>query len=205
MCQTDCREKKNEYKSPKDKFTAYATTKDESSDSEDIFLVTNKIDTKIRNEHKNIDIIMDSGISKSVISEEELNNLSKSPNESERKMLESNQQRKMAKFRFGNGQPIAATKVIHLPIIWNGVRVTLKMKLLKQKVPTLLGMAAMKKMKAKINICDQTMEINGTTRKIETNDTGHIIWRNAQLDVSKLTEQKNKIEKIFATTDNSEI
>ena len=133
------------------------------------------------------------------------NNLSKSLNKSERKVLEVNQQQKMAKFRFGNGQPMEATTVIHLPIMWKGVRVTLRVNLLKQKVPTLLGMEAMKQMQAKINIRDQTMEINGTTNKIETNDSGHIIWRKVQLDVIKLTEQKNKIEKIFAITDNNEV
>ena len=132
-------------------------------------------------------------------------NVDKDPEKTERKMPEINQQKKMSKFRFGNGQPIEATKVIHLPIIWKGVRMTIKMNLLKQIVPTLLRMEAMNKMQAKINICDQTMEKNGTTRKIETNDTGHIIWRNVQIDIEKLTQQKNKIEKIFALTDNSEI
>ena len=73
-------------------------------------------------------------------------------------MLEVNQQQKMSKFRFGNGQPIEATKVIHIPIIWKGVRMTLKMNLINQKVRTLLGIEAMKKMQAKINIHDQTME-----------------------------------------------
>ena len=63
----------------------------------------------------------------------------------------------------------------------------------------------MKKMQAKINICEQTMKINGTTRKIETNDTGHISRRNVQIDVTRLTEQKNKIAKIFEKRDNSEV
>ncbi len=52
-CAKQTVEKNNEHKRPKDEFTGYATTKDESSDSEDIFLVTSK-NTKIRNENKNL-------------------------------------------------------------------------------------------------------------------------------------------------------
>ena len=109
-CNKHTNEKNNEQNRPKDEFTGYVITKDESSDSEDIFFIMSKTKSKFRNDNEKIDIIIDKGASKSVISQEELNNLARNLNKSQKKMLEINQQQKMAKFKFDNVQPIEAKK-----------------------------------------------------------------------------------------------
>ncbi len=146
-----------------------------------------------------INIIVDTGASKSVISSEELEKIAKPLSKSERKLLDINHQQKQSKIKFGNGSPIEATKVVHIPIRWKGVEITLKMNVLNQKVPTLLGLEAMTKMKAQINIAEQMMEINGTKRKIKVNETGHIIWENMQINKDKIANEKRDFETLFAS------
>ncbi len=69
--------------------------------------------------------------------------------------MDINLQIKQSKFKFGSGQPIEAETVIHLPIKWKGLLITLKMNVLNQEVPTLLGMEAMTKMNAQLDIVNQ--------------------------------------------------
>ncbi len=96
---------------------------------------------------------------------------------------------------------IEAERVIPLPIKWKGLQITLKMNVLNQKVPTLLGMEEMMKMNAQLDIANQKMIINGANRKIKINETGHIIWDNVSIDKEKLTNEKQKMEEIFAMTE----
>ena len=67
-CPKQTEEKTNIQKRPKEEFTGYATAKDESSESEDIFFLMDRKNTKSKNDNDGIQIIIDTGASKSVIS-----------------------------------------------------------------------------------------------------------------------------------------
>ncbi len=79
------------------------------------------------------------------------------------------------------------------------------MNVINQKVPTLLGLEAMTKMKTQINIAEQTMEINGSTREIKVNKTGRLVWDNVNINKERLANEKEKIQAIFAATHTNDI
>ncbi len=192
----ECNKQNNDQKKQREGFTGHVKeNKSSSSEPEEIFYTWQKEKDQRRKEDGSIDIIIDTGASKSVISRGELETISILLNKSEEKLLDTNQQNLQSKFKFGNGPPIEAEKVIHLPIKWKVLNMTLKMNVLNQKVPTLLGLEAMAKMNAQIDISKQEMKINRTKRKIKINTTGHIVWENVTIDREKTAGRKEQTKR----------
>ncbi len=79
------------------------------------------------------------------------------------------------KFRFGDGKITTAEKVIHIPV-QIGIRVVkLKTYVLKGAVPFLLGIEAMKKMKATLEVGRNEITLYGTKISGSNNSSGHLV------------------------------
>ena len=118
--------------------------------------------------------------------------LTKNLDKPEKKMVEINHEAKMSEFKFGNSPHIEAMKVVHIPIIWKGKEVTLKMHLLQQPVPTLLVTEAMTKTNTTTNVREKFMRINEQKIKAKINDASHFVRKNAAINRKKKLNEDSK-------------
>ena len=83
---------------------------------------------------------------------------------------------KKCRFRFRFGKSVASERAVVLPMKWKGEKFGLKLNVMKEDVPFLIGMEAMTKMNLKIDISDQSIVFRGKTGKMWRNKSGHLVW-----------------------------
>ncbi len=113
---------------------------EDTSDSEfDIFFVSGGSKS-----HKSI---IDTGASRSIISERDLNQWLKGmPEKNRRQIQEENIDRICGSFKFGTGKAIKAKRVVNLPVMRKTRKFKLKLSVREDNVLFLIGMEAIKKL-----------------------------------------------------------
>ncbi len=99
-----------------------------------------------------IDIIIDTGATKSVIGMDYLQELVSKMSDTQRNKIMADQEGKKLEFKIGNGNPTTTLKVIHLPVDILGEKRKLKFYVLPGKVPCFMGMQALMKWGMVINL-----------------------------------------------------
>ncbi len=130
-----------------------------SDSSDDIFFVTKK---QTKNTPKSdIEMIIDTGASKSIISLSPLERLVASCSDKEKQWILQNRESGNNSFKFGSGTSLKSTKVIHVPALWKSISMTLKLIVIEQDVLFLQGMEAITKLGVKLNLEENKLEMRG--------------------------------------------
>ena len=135
-----------------------------------------------------IDVIIDTGATKSVIGMKYLQEIVSKMGEKQRILITAEPGGKKLEFKFGNGNPTTTIKAIHLPVDILGERKKLKFYVLPGKSPCLMGMQALMKMGMVINLSIKAVKLRG--KKLEVRETETGTWR------LKFLEPDNKKEMV---------
>lgn len=115
--------------------------------------------------------VLDSACSKTVAGEQwkELYLSSLSEQEKSKiKMYPSN-----TTFKFGSGDKLTSKKCMEIPCIIGGRHSTIKSEIVASDIPLLLSKPDMKRLGFKINLENDTLEVNGQSIDLDTTSTGH--------------------------------
>ncbi len=74
------------------------------------------------------------------------------------------------------GKSEASERVVISPMQWRNEKFGLKLNVMREDVPFLIGMEAMVKMGLKIDISDQSIVFRGKKGRMLRNKSGHLIW-----------------------------
>ncbi len=89
-------------------------------------------------------------------------------------MIDKSRGGECAGFKFGDERALRKQKIIHVPVRIGSKIIKLKTYLLPGSVPYVLGMEALRAMKANIDLSDSTIELLGTKIRGRSNKSGHI-------------------------------
>ena len=122
-----------------------------------------------------IEVIIDTGATKSVIGTDYLNELVSRLSKTERDKILQEKEGKKLEFKFGNGVPTSTLKVIHIPVDIQGEKKTLKFYVLLGRVPCSIGMQALTKLGVMINLSLPAVSINGRKLEVRETEAGHLV------------------------------
>ena len=154
------------------------TNNETNRDADDIFAVLDD------NEAPLLKPIIDSGASKSIIGIGALNTTLKSCTKQPKTWIMTERSIDYKpNFRFGKGDQVAATHVIHLPVRWKDERFKLKLHVIDDNVPFLIGIEAISKMGLILDLKSMRLTIGDKSESIKQSDSGHIIWDSLMIDI----------------------
>ena len=78
-------------------------------------------------------------------------------------------------FKFGNNGMLNSLGKYTVPVVIAGKRCMIEFDIIDSDIPLLMSKSAMKKMKMKINLENDTVDIWGTTLELETTNSGHYL------------------------------
>ena len=149
----------------------FSKKSNKNEDVDDIFAVLNG------DEPSNLHAIVNSGASKSIIGYRALNQeLSGCTKEQNSWIMMDRSENYNSKFRFGKGDQETASHVIHLPVKWKNKRFKLKLHVISESMPSLIGIEAISKMGLISDLKQMMLSIGDVCEEIRQSDSGHIIW-----------------------------
>ena len=102
-------------------------------------------------------------------------------------------------FKFGAGDPVSAKECMEIPCVIGGLRTTMKTEVVESDIPLLLSKPDMKRMGFKLNMANDTLEVNGKYIELDTTSSGHyyIPLKECTIHVENvnITEMKSSKEK----------
>ncbi len=140
-----------------------------------------------------LEVIIDTGATKSVIGEKYLEQVMQTMEEKQRSIISKNQDGKKLDLKFGNGNPTKTIKVIHIPMNILEEMKRLMFYVLAGNVPWLLGMQALVKLGIVINLSLPATKINEKKLNLGETKAGHLIRR---LEISTTLQNNESIYKI---------
>ncbi len=158
-------------------YVGFSKETNKNDDADDIFAVL------MGNDHSNLSAIIDSGASKSIIGISTLNQILNKCTEEQKSliMMDRSEDRK-PKFRFGKGDQVAATRVIYLPVRWKDKKFKLKLSVIDENVPFLIGIEANSKVGLILDLKQRRLSIGDASEEIVQSDSGNIIWESLVID-----------------------
>ena len=96
-------------------------------------------------------------------------------------------------FKFGSGQRLVSNEIMEIPCVIGGVPRTILSNIVDSDIPLLLSKPDMKKMGFKINMANDTLEVNGVSIDLDTTSSGHYYI--------PLKECNIKVEKVHIVTE----
>ncbi len=158
-------------------FFSQADKETSQEDSFETFACTHK------SNFKHVNLIIDTGATKTVVGEETLMKMTQSWNETEKAQLwRTAKKDNQTKFRFGDSRPVKTNNVILMPIKLQGTTIKMKTFVLPGSVPFLLRVEAMKLMKGKIDIETNTIQLMNDKFHCDVNEAGHFVM-NPQVEM----------------------
>ena len=125
---------------------------------------------------KHVNLIIDTGASKTVVGQRTLNKNTEDWSEQEKDQLfKSAKKDDATKFKFGDRRQVKADNVILMPLKIQGRTIRLKTFVLPGEVPFLLGVEAMRLMRGKTNIETNTIELMENKLQYDVNEAGHFV------------------------------
>ncbi len=119
--------------------------------------------------------MIDTGASKSVISEKELQKCVRFlPEERKKLVLKDEQVINIASFKFGTGSAVEAERIVELPVNWRENVYNLKLNVMEDEVPLPVRTEAVAKMLIIIDLKRNMMETGSTATKLGRNQMGHL-------------------------------
>ena len=76
-------------------------------------------------------------------------------------------------YKFGSGEKVVAKEIMEIPCIIGGINRTIRTDIVESDIPLLLSKPDMKKMGFKINLENDTLEVNGKSIDLDTTAGGH--------------------------------
>ncbi len=149
-----------------------------------------------------IEMIIDTGASKSIISSSSLEKLVTNCSDKEKQWIMQNREFSNNSFKFGSGTSVKSSKVLHMPVLWKNISMTLNLNVIDQDVPFLLGMEALTKLGLKLNLDENKLEMRRQKRPIERNSVRHIVCKSIVVDKEKVGKE---MQKIFHMADESDV
>ena len=103
-------------------------------------------------------------------------------------------------FKFGAGNKIQSEEGMEIPCVIGGLETTVRTDVVDSDIPLLLSKADMKRMGFKLNMENDTLEVNGRSIELESTSSGHyyIPLKECEVKIEKVhmvIEQKTKKEK----------
>ena len=104
-------------------------------------------------------------------------------------------------FKFGSGDTISSNQIMEIPCSIGGLHTTIKTEVVDTDIPLLLSKPDMKRLGFKINLANDTLEINGRNIELDTTSSGHyfIPLKDCEMQIETvhvINEIENKSEKI---------
>ncbi len=124
-----------------------------------------------------MEVILDTGATKTVIGEKVLDSITKNwQKELKTEILKDrNSGKEVMKFKFGDSRTVSLKTIVHLPVQLADRVFKLKAHVLPGRVPFLIGIETMRKMRGNIDTLNSTVELLGTKLKGNINNMGHIV------------------------------
>ena len=76
-------------------------------------------------------------------------------------------------FKFGSGNKISSSEIMEIPCSIAGLHTTIKTEVVDTDIPLLLSKPDMKRLGFKINLVNDSLEVNGRNLDLETTSSGH--------------------------------
>ncbi len=145
---------------------------DQEDNSFEIFAVSS-------NESSEMNMIVDTGTTKTVIGENILWSIMNQISQRNKQLILQSKMddKEKSKFKFGDGRLVHAKYVVLFPMTIGKRTVKLKTFVLPGKVPFLIGIEALRKMNANIDVVNNNISLLGNKMKTEQSVSGHITMR----------------------------
>ncbi len=134
--------------------------------------------TEASQEHS-VEAIVDTGVTKTVIGDAVFENItSNQKKELKTEILQDrNNNEETMKFKFGDSRTVIFETIVHLPVQLTDKVFKLKAHVLPGKVPFLIGIETVRRMRGNIDILNSTVELLGVKLKRKINNMGHMVLK----------------------------
>ncbi len=85
-----------------------------------------------------------------------------------------------AEFRFGKGESVISNSIVHLPVEWRGLKFNLKLHVIDEKIPFLIGIEAMNRIGMDLDFRSNKIRIGEQWEPMKR--TKQAIWRGTNSD-----------------------
>ena len=114
-------------------------------------------------------------------------------------ILSDQQGEKKSEFRFGKGDAVRSSSVIHLPVSWMEKNFSLKLHVIDETVPFLVGVEAIEKMGMILDFKNQKIMIDNKWEEMQRSTSGHVLWSKLKIR----WEADEEIKKVFLIEDKT--
>ncbi len=110
-----------------------------------------------------------------------------------------------AQFRFGKGNSVSSSSIVHLPVEWRGMKFSLKLHVIDENIPFPIGIEAINKIVKILDFENNNMRIGEQWEPMHRTKTGHLVWNQLKLQWQFEDASINDIFAIVDWTDEKDL